>query len=179
MIETPRLILRDIQLNDVDTIVRELNNFNIARNTARIPFPYHRDDALDFISFIKTLDERSLTCAITEKSKPSEMLGIVSYEFSIEQNDAELGYWLSEPHWDKGYMTEAVSAIVHHAFAVSKLDQLVSCYHNDNPNSGRILRRVGFTEIAQCTSFSKAQGKEVPVTNLRLSAADYKKSHRL
>ena len=169
MIETPRLILRDVHLNDVDTIVRELNNFNIARNTARIPFPYHRDDAMDFISFIRTLDSRSLTCSITEKSNPTEMLGIVSYEFSIEQNDAELGYWLSESHWGKGIMTEAVAAMVHHAFNTVKLEQLVSCYHNDNPVSGRILRRIGFVEVGQCTSFSKAQGKDVLVTNMHLT----------
>lgn len=179
MIETTRLLLRDVHLNDVDTIVRELNNFNIARNTARIPFPYHRDDALDFISFVKTLDERSLVCAISERSNPTEMLGIASYEFSAEQNNAELGYWLSESHWGKGFMTEAVAAIVHHAFTTAKLSHLVSCYHNDNPVSGRILRRVGFVEIGQCTSFSKAQGKDIAVTNLKLSRAEYKKSHRL
>jgi RimJ/RimL family protein N-acetyltransferase len=178
MIETSRLILRDIHLSDVDTIVRELNNFNIARNTARIPFPYHRDDALDFINFIRTLDNRSLTCAITDKSNPAQMLGIVSYEFSIQQNDAELGYWLAESHWRKGIMTEAVAAIVDHAFNTAKLEKLVSCYHNDNPVSGRILRGIGFVEVEHCTSFSKAQGKDVAVTNLKLSAAEYKKGHK-
>ena len=179
MIETPRLILRDVDLNDVDTIVPELNNFNIARNTARIPQPYHRDDALDFLNFVKTLDERSLVCAISDSSNPSQLLGIVSYEFSVEQNDAELGYWLSESYWGKGLMTEAVGAMVHHAFNTTKLEQLVSCYHNDNPVSGRILRRVGFVEVGQSTSFSKAQGREVAVTNLKLSATDYKKGHTL
>ncbi len=173
MIETERLVLRPLRESDVEAIVTELNNYNIARNTARIPQPYHKDDAIEFLHFTKTLDRRSLVCAISPKSTPQEFWGIISYEFSVQKNDAELGYWLSEAQWGKGIMSEAAHAVVAHAFTTSKLEKLIACFHNDNPVSGRILRNLGFVEIGHCISFSKAQGKEVPVTNLHLTFATW------
>ncbi len=173
MIETSRLLLRSLLESDVETIVAELNNYNIARNTARIPQPYHKDDAIEFLQFVEILDSNSKVCAISPKSNPDKLWGVVSYEFSAQKNDAELGYWLSQAQWGKGYMSEAVSAIVEHAFTVSALDKLIACFHNDNPVSGRILKNVGFEEVGHCSSFSKAQGKEVAVTNLALTRATW------
>jgi RimJ/RimL family protein N-acetyltransferase len=169
MIETRRLLLRSLHERDVETLVSELNNYNIARNTARIPQPYHRDDALEFLRFIETLDDHSLVCAIAPKADPRTIWGVISYEFKADKNDAELGYWLSEAQWGKGLMSEAAAAVVKHAFKISRLEKLIACYHDDNPISGRILKGLGFVEIARCTSFSKAQGIDVAVTNMHLT----------
>ena len=177
MIETERLVLRPLVENDCPTIVRELNNFAVCKNLSRVPYPYHLSDAADFLQFVQGLDERSLTCAIALNSNSKELIGIVSYEFSSSQENAELGYWLSENHWRKGIMSEAVMPVVNHAFTISKLETLISCFHNDNPNSGRVLKKVGFREQAQCISFSKAQGKDVPVTNLQLTREKWKETH--
>ncbi len=169
MIETKRLILRPVQESDVDALVSELNNFNIVRNTARIPFPYHRDDAIDYLNYISTHNARSLALAISLSTAPTTLIGGISYLYSAEKNDAELGYWLSEAHWGKSMMTEAANAMVHHAFAVTKLEKLVACYHNDNLASAKILQKLGFKGNVQCSHFSLAQGKEVQVTNLMLT----------
>jgi RimJ/RimL family protein N-acetyltransferase len=173
MIETTRLRLRPLRQDDCTIIVGELNNFKISRNLARVPYPYHYDDAVDFLGFVKTLDQRSLVSGIEIKFKPGQLIGAISYEYDAAKNNADFGYWLSEAQWGKGYGKEAARAVVRHAFTVSKLETLISCYHDDNPNSGRILRGVGFEEVAQCTSFSKAQGMDVPVTNMRLTRANW------
>jgi RimJ/RimL family protein N-acetyltransferase len=169
MIKTNRLVLRSLQEQDLDTLVAELNNFKIARNTSRIAHPYSMADAREFYNFVQTLDQHSLVCAITVKPDESKICGIISYEYKADKNDAELGYWLSEPQWGKGLMSEAANAVVTHAFTVSRLEKMIACYHNDNPISGRILRNLGFQDIGQCTSFSKAQGKDVRVTEMNLS----------
>lgn len=169
MIETARLLLRHLLETDLGVLVAELNNFKIARNTSRIAHPYFISDALEFFHFVQGLDQNSLVCAIALKSAPQTLCGIISYEFKAEKNDAELGYWLSEAHWGQGLMSEAASAVVAHGFTVAKLDKMIACYHDDNPVSGRILRNLGFQDVGQCTSFSKAQGQDVSVTNLNLS----------
>jgi RimJ/RimL family protein N-acetyltransferase len=169
MIETTRLRLRPLREADAPTIVEELNNFAISRHLARVPFPHHLDDAIDFLRFVATLDERSCMCAVELKSQPDHMIGIISYEFSAEKNDAEFGYWLAELHWRHGIMKEAANAMVRHAFTVSKLETLVSGFHNDNPVSGRILFGLGFEETHQTMNFAKAQGVEVPITKMRLT----------
>lgn len=168
-LETTRLLLRPLRHDDAETLVRELNNFAIARNTARIPHPYHRDDAEDFLRFSATANDRSRIAGIVEKAKAGRLIGVISYEWSAEKDNAELGYWLSQDVWGRGLGSEAALAMVGDAFAGASHRALVACYHNDNPASGRILEKLGFETVGACSSFSKAQGREVPVTNLRLT----------
>ena len=169
VIETQRLVLRPLRDDDAMQIVSALDDFNICRNLARVPYPYHRDDALDFLSFVAGRDQRSHFSAICKRQTPDRLIGIISYEWSDSRQNAELGYWLSQPHWGKGLMTEAATAMVKHAFTVNAHETMVACYHDDNPVSGQILHRLGFGRIGACSNFSKAQGKELPVTNMQLT----------
>jgi [ribosomal protein S5]-alanine N-acetyltransferase len=174
ILETPRLLLRQTELRDAGTFVSELNNYNIARNTARVPCPYHHDDALEFLQFASALDSRSCVAAVELKSQPDVLAGVISYEWSEAKHDAELGYWFSERVWGKGFGTEAAFAIVEHAFALNGHTKLVACYHDDNPASGRILSKLGFLRVGAYSNFSKAQGKEVAVTMMQLMISDWR-----
>ena len=169
ILETERLSLRSLNDRDAGEIVDALSDFNICRNLARVPFPYHRSDAEDFLQFVRSCDQRSRFSAICQKGDAEGLIGIISYEWSDASQNAEFGYWLSQPHWGKGLMTEAAAAMVAHAFTVNKHGTLVACYHDDNPASGRILAKAGFSRVGACNHFSKAQGKDVPVTNMRLT----------
>ena len=168
-IETRRLLLRPLRDDDAQTLVDELNNFAIACNTAHIPKPYHRSDALEFLDFAKAGNERSRISGVEEKARSGQLIGIISYEWSEAKGDAELGYWLSQSVWGRGFGSEAALRMVEDAFADAGHVTLAACYHNDNPASARILTKVGFEIVGSCTSFSKAQGKDVPVTNMRLT----------
>ncbi len=168
-LETPRLLLRPLVLQDAEWLVSELNNFAIARNTARVPHPYHRSDAFEFLAFAQSAPARSRIAGVEERQKPGHLIGVISYEWSTATGDAELGYWYSQSVWGKGIGSEAAKAMVDDAFAASGHDRLVACCHNDNPASARILGRIGFETTGTCSSFSKAQGLEVAVTNMQLS----------
>lgn len=170
MIKTLRLILRPIQASDAAPLVRELNNFNITRNTGRVPYPYSEADAVEYLQFVDEQPAQSCVRAITLQD---QMIGVIAYLYSSEKDDAELGYWLSEQHWGKGLMSEAAHALVQHAFTTAKITKLIACYQNENPASGRILTKLGFVEIGRCNSFSKARGEEVPVTNTSLCRQDW------
>jgi RimJ/RimL family protein N-acetyltransferase len=150
-------------------LVEELNNFAIARNTARVPSPYHRSDALEFLEFAMSGKPRSRIAGVEMKSEPGRLVGVISYEWDENKNDAELGYWYAEKIWGQGIGSEAARAMVEDAFTTSGHERMVACYHNDNPASARILEKLGFTATGACTSYSKAQAREVPVTNMLLS----------
>ncbi len=166
---TDRLVLRPPTGADVEAITTQINNFEICKNLAVVPYPYARSDAYSFLEWQAGFDEKSLCVAISEKHNTAHLIGVISYEYAAAKDNAALGYWLAQPYWNQGYMREAAQAVVDHAFAVTKLDVLVSCFHNDNPNSGKILRGVGFEESGPCMHFSKAQGIDVPATNMRLA----------
>jgi [ribosomal protein S5]-alanine N-acetyltransferase len=175
ILETSRLVLRTLEAADAHVIVRELNNFAISRNTARVPYPYHHDDAVDFLQFVETLDHRSCVAGVTFKSEPQGLIGIISYEWSDPKKDAELGYWYAQDVWGKGIGTEASEALVRHAFTANQHPKLVACYHDDNPASGRVLEKLGFKTVGACSNFSKAQGRDVAVTNMELQRTDWVK----
>jgi RimJ/RimL family protein N-acetyltransferase len=161
-IETKRLLLRPLRNDDAAAIQRGINNFEVSKNLARVPFPYSVEDAMFFINLTRGFDPVSEVCAITFKCAPDELIGVVSYEDNLE-----FGYWLRECCWGMGIMSEAASALVHHAFANAKIDALNAGYWN--PVSGHILRKLGFEETNQSMLFSKAQNKEVPVIKMRLT----------
>ncbi len=171
VLETRRLLLRPLTQDDCDTLVQELNDFAIARNTARIPHPYHRADALEYLDFAQSGAARSRIAGVEEKLAPGRLIGMISYEWSETSGDAELGYWYARSAWGRGLGSEAALAMVEDAIVHAGHDKLVACHHNDNPASARILAKAGFEVIGACSSYSKAQGREVPVTNMALSRA--------
>jgi RimJ/RimL family protein N-acetyltransferase len=71
-------------------------------------------------------------------------------------------------------MTEAARAMVELAFTKSNLESLSSCYFNENPASGKVLSHAGFEIISQSTQFSKARGKNVPVTMVELTRENWR-----
>lgn len=168
-LESARLLLRPLAGSDAAVLARELSDFAISRNTARIPYPYHLDDALEFLRFAAEVGGRSRVSAVEEKANPGELIGVISYEWSDSTGDAELGYWYSQRVWGRGFGSEAGRVMVDDAFERAGHGKIIACYHNDNAASARILEKLGFEVTGPCSSFSKAQGREVPVTNLSLS----------
>jgi RimJ/RimL family protein N-acetyltransferase len=169
VIETERLRLRPLRIEDAQAIAEKIDNYEISKNLARVPYPYHLSDAEDFIEWALKLDQRSAFQVITLKQNPEELIGIISYDWMEDKQRAELGYWLIPQHWGKGLMTEATCAMVGLAFNVSGLDRLGSCYFNENPASGKVLTKAGFEFVDQCTQYSKARSCEVPVTTVQIS----------
>jgi len=169
-LETRRLLLRPLSEDDAPAMSRALNNFNVSHNLARVKFPYKLEDAQAFITSQRGFDPRSVVCAITFRCAPDELIGVIACE--VDDTGAfEFGYWLRECCWGMRLMSEAAVALVAHAFTQPEITALHSAYHLDNPNSGRILRKLGFEETHQEMNFSATQGKQVAVTKLLLTHA--------
>jgi RimJ/RimL family protein N-acetyltransferase len=169
MIETQRLLLKPLADADAEQIVVKINTYGISKNLARVPFPYALSDAHEFLVWARKLDGRSAFMTLRLKSAPEELIGVISYDWLEDKQHSDLGYWMVQEHWGKGLMSEAAIAMVDHAFTVSGLQKLSSCFFNDNPASGKVLARAGFEVVGPCTHFSKAQNKDVPVTLMKLT----------
>jgi RimJ/RimL family protein N-acetyltransferase len=168
-LETKRLLLRPLHDDDAHAMALALNNYAVAKNMARVAFPYSLEAAQHFINLQRSFDSRSKICAIAFRAAPDELLGLVSYEYAEKTGDYELGYWLRQCCWHMGIMSEAAMALVKYGFTLAHVQRLTSCYHVDNPHSGRILRKLGFGNDVPCTNSSLAQGKKVAVIKLNLT----------
>ena len=138
VLETERLVLRAPRLADAKAIARHVNDRRIAENTARIPHPYGVADAEQFLAEVNRQDGKA-TFAIVLKGEIIGMCGLEPREAA-----AELGYWLGVPYWNRGYGTEAVRAVIDHAFGDLAHDALQAGARVSNPASRRVLEKCGF-----------------------------------
>lgn len=144
-LETERLILRPLEDKDEESIYNYLKDHDIARWTINIPHPYPREGAFAFIKQAKERMEKGLCyeLAILMKSG-EEVVGVVSFvKVHISQGNAELGYWVGKPHWNKGIATEAAFRLLKFGFSELGLKRVFGkCYH-DNLPSKRVMEKIG------------------------------------
>ena len=57
----------------------------------------------------------------------------------------ELGYFLGEPFWGKGIITEAVKQIVDYGFQHFDITRIYARPYGNNPASQKVLEKAGFT----------------------------------
>ena len=163
-IATRRLLLRPPEDRDIPDIVSGLNNFAVSQWTASIPFPYGDDDAREFLKLTREAESNLLRFAITLDDR---LIRVISIE------DLEIGYWLAELQWRKGYGREAARAMTDHHFMTLDGPSLAANYGIGNTASRRILLDVGFVEISPGREFSRANNAEVDVMFMTLNRAGW------
>jgi RimJ/RimL family protein N-acetyltransferase len=164
VLETQRLVLRAPQLEDARAIAALANDRRIAENTSRIPHPYRISDAESWIIGAKTeMDGEAYLI--------TRLDGTVIGGCGLEMRDGpapEIGYWLGARYWGKGYATEAVRALIDHAFTNLDHQALQSSVRVTNPGSRRVLEKCGFQWNGVGLCRIRALGSSVPVDRFRL-----------
>lgn len=139
-IETARLVLRAPALADLDSLVILINNPAIVGMTASLNLPYSEDDGRDFIERFANKPENR-PYAIADRS--GGFMGVVGFKF-MDGHPPELGYWLGEPYWGRGYASEAVDGLLGAARRVQFMNRVRARTLADNKASRRVLEKSGF-----------------------------------
>lgn len=158
-IATPRLVLRQPRPGDVDAIAEGLADYAVAKMLTRVPRPYHRQDARDWLARIA--DEESRTSALAITRADDRLIGVVSLAGALA--GPRLGYWLARGHWNRGFMSEAVAAMLAHHFAARPEARVRSAVMADNPASLRLQEKLGFAVIGCGQAYSAARGRAVTI----------------
>jgi RimJ/RimL family protein N-acetyltransferase len=162
VLQTERLTLRAPRRADARIIAKLANDRRIAENTLRVPHPYGIGDAEQFIAAVNAGDGE--TCfMMTLDGAPIGACGFVPRE-----DGAEIGYWLGVAYWGRGFATEAVRAVIDHAFGDLDHDMLQSGARVSNPASRRVLEKCGFqwTGVRLCRI--RAINSAAPIDRFRL-----------
>jgi RimJ/RimL family protein N-acetyltransferase len=162
VLETERLVLRAPRLGDAKTVAALANDRQIAENTARIPHPYRLADAKDWIAGAnKNPDEQHYVITLANGA----LIGACGLE---TRDGPSIGYWLGQPYWGKGYATEALHALIDHAFGDLDHEALQASARVTNPASRRVLEKCGFqwTGVGLCRV--RAIHSSAPVDRFRL-----------
>jgi RimJ/RimL family protein N-acetyltransferase len=163
LLVTERLAMRPPHDDDVRDLASLANNRRIAEMLARMPHPYGEDEAR---AFVAASSRRRGGCVFAlSLAETGAFVGCAG--LNSTERGLELGYWIGQPHWAKGYATEAAQALVDLAFRTTRIDALqVSC-RVINPASRRVIHKCGFQYAGQGMLNSIVAG-QVPVERYQL-----------
>lgn len=170
VLHTQRLLLRPPRRDDVDAIYRGLSDFGVASMLARVPSPYYRKDAVDWLAQVDE-DEDEETVRLAIAFEDGGMIGQVSIE--RRHGRPVIGYWLSRSYWGGGIMTEALGAIIARFLAGNSDAALHSGVFVDNPASLHIQEKLGFRPVGVSQVYCLARGEMLDHVDTVLTAADF------
>ncbi|NKN36824.1 GNAT family N-acetyltransferase [Agrobacterium sp. a22-2] len=162
-----RLVLRAPHTEDIDALAHLANNAAIATMVSRMPHPYTATDAADFVRRTNIGEIGKCVYAIT-KAENGEFLGCCALEPHQHDEALELGYWLGQPYWNKGYGTEAAHALIDMAFRTREIDHIDARCRVTNIASRRVIQKCGFQFQGSGMVGNLAMGGMVPVEWYRL-----------
>lgn len=99
LLKTERLILRAWSYDDLYDSQEGLNNINVSKWLAFVPYPYILEDAKEFIDFTKNSNNYEFAIVLKEENK---VIGGTALT-NIKDKTAGGGIWISEKYWGKGY----------------------------------------------------------------------------
>ncbi len=144
-LDAPRVRLRWLTAQDVDALFAIFSDERMMRYWSSAAMKERRE-AEDLLARIQRLfvEQSGFQWGVERKSD-GELIGTCTL-FNIHRGNmrGEVGYCLHSAHWRKGYMGEALAALIDHAFGVLKLRRLEADVDPKNASSLRILERMGF-----------------------------------
>jgi len=174
-IRTARLVLRPPRDSDAERLYALFANWEVIRWLSSPPWPYALGDARDFVAARSRADPAFITAAITRDDELIGAIDAIIKPASTVQRERgySLGYWLGQPYWGHGYMSEAARGFIAHVFATIADDTLYSGAFSDNAASLRIQKKLGFRRDGEGAFYSRPHAKDMHHVNTSLARADF------
>lgn len=148
-LETPRLLLRPLELDDAGQVQAIFPKWEVVRLLAnRVPWPYPEDGALtylrdDALPAMARGDEWHWSLRL--KTAPHQLIGCIAL---IQGADNNRGFWIGVPWQRQGLMTEAVEVVTDYWFSVLGFPVLRVPKAVANLGSRRISEKQGMRVVA-------------------------------
>lgn len=164
LISTERLILREATLEDAPCYALGVGEYEVARFLTPVPYPYTLAMAVDWLRQVRPATPERAMLIIDLPGKG--LIGCVSLL-------SELGFWIARPHWNRGYGTEAATALLDWHFSQIDRDLVMSSAHHDNAASLAVQDKLGFVPTGREMRFSQALQHNVEHVVTALSRAHW------
>ena len=125
-----------------DSLVKLLNNVNVERWLLQIPSSYTYEDADSWLKRCKENSEDEIDFAYVIENEGIHVGGIGLHKKF--EHSAEVGYWIGEEYWGKGFATAALDKILYMGFNELKLTRIHAHVFEGNTGSEKVLLKCGF-----------------------------------
>ena len=161
-LHTNNLVIKKPSENHLNSLIKELNNWNISKWLIEVPYPYSIDDAKYWVKKTKQ-DQYSLNIYLKNK-----LIGGVSLSNQRENSKWELGYWIGEEYWGNGYAIEACENLISYFFSNTNNSLIYASHMQDNIKSKKIIINLGFKLVGSGKKFSISRNEMVEDLNYEL-----------
>jgi RimJ/RimL family protein N-acetyltransferase len=171
-------LLRPVNLRDVQSLAELASNIKIWQNLSDdFPHPYTPLHSLEFITAaLKVFPP--VNFAIEYEGRA---VGVISIELKkgMYRKKAEIGYWLGEPFWNKGIVSEAIVLLTAYAFKNFDLVKLEAKTFSFNKASEKVLLKAGFIKLNTIPEDAVKDNKMIDLNYFYLLKSDFLKSKLL
>lgn len=174
MLRTERLLLRKWTQADADSLFQYASDPEVGPITG---WPPHKsvEESKEIIRNVLNGPE---CYAICEKENN---IAIGSIELRLNGNtnmttrdDAcELGYWLGQPFWGRGYMPEAAKELLRHGFEDLGMEVVWCGFYDGNQKSKRVQEKLGFVFHHTCSEVSVPLLRETRVEHVNVMTKEH------
>ena len=147
ILETPRLILRHLVLDDLDELFKSYSDPEIRKYYPEgvLTLAETKEELEWFLNGHPEHPELGLWATVhKETGKFIGRCGLLAYEID-GKSEIEISYMLNKSFWHQGLATEAAEGIMKYAFDELQLSRLICLMHPDNIPSQRVAERIGMT----------------------------------
>ncbi|GAB5538441.1 MAG: GNAT family N-acetyltransferase [Salibacteraceae bacterium] len=143
MIETKRLILRELNASDAKSLFELNADLEVLKYTGDTPFA-SIEAANSFLKNYSDYQQNGFGRWAVIKKSTDEFLGWSGLKRN-EQGLIDLGFRFHQRHWGNGYGTESARACLEYGFNTLELHQIIGRASKDNIASVRILEKIGMS----------------------------------
>ena len=170
VLETERLTLRRLSVDDAEFMLRLLNEPSFVQNIGDKGVRTI-EEARAYIQNgpVASYKEFGFGLWLVEIKHSGSPIGICGVLKRAALEDADLGYALVPEYWSQGYALEAASAVMDYAGRMLGLRRLAAIVNHDNQSSLRLLRKMGFTFAGMIRLSSESEEIQLLVANIHPS----------
>ncbi len=144
IIETPRTILRQFTLEDVEAVYAFNSNLEVQKYTGD-ELVANLDRAREIITQVSFKDYETHgygRWAVVHKAD-QKVIGFAGLKFLPEISETDIGYRFLPEYWGKGIASEVSFPIIDYGFKELKLERIIGIAMEENIGSWKVLEKIG------------------------------------
>lgn len=159
-LETERLILRQMTLEDADFVFQHFGDPAVSRYLMDEPPVTEYARAQEIIQFYLEPEEKTHNRWVMVRKADHQYIGTCGFhKWDRQHFRAEIGYDLSPSCWGQGYMMEALRTVISNGFAQMRLNRIEALVYVENGRSIQLLRRLGFKQEGVLREYLYSDGR--------------------
>jgi [ribosomal protein S5]-alanine N-acetyltransferase len=170
VLETERLLIRKIELNDVDDLFEVFSDPEVTHHMTWEVSKTKEETLKNFITVVMERHKKgeSVDWSIVHKDSKKVIGNCAFVGWSDQHSKAEIGFVLNKHYWGKGFASEVLKELIRFGFEVIQLNRIEGVCDPDNVGSEKVMQKVGmkFEGLLRKNEYIKGEFRDTKVFSI-------------